>query len=140
KATGLSDREAATAIKSGIKRGKKDPRHPETRQGVAGGRASGAARGKKTMADSAAVLPFTEDTASKTGDLDDAEVSPFGPGDDLEPPEWMDDEQLASSEEQPSAEQPLRGLRHLGAVAVLGRERLLELAAKPIDYVWVDVA
>jgi hypothetical protein len=42
--------------------------------------------------------------------------------------------------ERPSAEEPLRGLQHLGAVALLGRARIEELAATPIDYVWRDIA
>lgn len=41
---------------------------------------------------------------------------------------------------QPSFEEPLRGLRHLGAVALLGRSKILELAARPICYVWQDIA
>jgi hypothetical protein len=40
----------------------------------------------------------------------------------------------------PTAADPLRGLRHLGIVAVMGRQRLLDLAAKPIAYVWQDIA
>jgi hypothetical protein len=77
---------------------------------------------------------------------DDGTVDAFGAtADDIgEPPHGRFDEgeQLgeSSSSEQPTAQQPLRGLRHLGAVALLGRERILELAAKPIAYVWQDIA
>lgn len=40
----------------------------------------------------------------------------------------------------PTAEEPLQGLPHLAAVALRGRDRILELAAKPVDYVWQDIA
>lgn len=40
----------------------------------------------------------------------------------------------------PSVDEPLRGLRHLGPIAVLGAERLKSLAAEPIDYAWDDIA
>src|SRR5688572_6918437 len=58
-------------------------------------------------------------------DLTDA----FGPG---EPPEWMDDDESHVATEPPTAADPLRGLPHLAAVALIGRERILDLAAKPI--------
>jgi hypothetical protein len=40
----------------------------------------------------------------------------------------------------PTAEDPLRGLQHLSVVALLGREKLLELAARPVDYIFQDIA
>lgn len=42
--------------------------------------------------------------------------------------------------EGPSAAEPLRGLAYLGKVALIGRDRILELAATAVDYVWVDIA
>jgi AAA domain len=42
--------------------------------------------------------------------------------------------------QQPTATEPLRGLTHLGPVALVGRSRILELAAQPIDYVWEHIA
>ena len=41
---------------------------------------------------------------------------------------------------RPTAADPLRGLAHLAAVAVVGRQRLLDLAAAPVRYVWQDIA
>jgi hypothetical protein len=67
-------------------------------------------------------------------------ASPIEADDTSAPTSWLDDTEQPDSSEQPTAEQPLRGLRHLGAVAVVGRERILELASKPIEYVWVDIA
>lgn len=42
--------------------------------------------------------------------------------------------------ERPTADDPLRGLQHLSVVALLGREKLLELAARPVDYIFQDIA
>jgi len=42
--------------------------------------------------------------------------------------------------ETPTAAEPLRGLRHLGPMAVMGRARLLDLAAQPAVFVWKDIA
>lgn len=41
--------------------------HPETKAGVAGGKASGAARGERTDPDSGSVPAFIDDTAQRTG-------------------------------------------------------------------------
>ena len=41
---------------------------------------------------------------------------------------------------RPTDDSPLLGLEHLGPVAVVGRKRLIELAAQPIEYVWQDIA
>jgi hypothetical protein len=40
----------------------------------------------------------------------------------------------------PTAAEPLRGLAHLGPLAVVGRDRILALAAEPVRYVWQDIA
>src|SRR5437870_2336620 len=40
----------------------------------------------------------------------------------------------------PTAANPLYGLEKLGAVAIVGRDRILELAAKPVVYLWQDIA
>jgi len=40
----------------------------------------------------------------------------------------------------PTAGDPLRGLTLLAAVAILGRKRILELASKPVVYIWQDIA
>lgn len=39
----------------------------------------------------------------------------------------------------PTAREPLRGLKHLPKVAVLGREAILALAAQPAVYAWQDI-
>lgn len=49
-------------------------------------------------------------------------------------------ERRGPSGQGPTADEPLRGLRHLGPVAVLGPDRLKALAAEPIDYAWDDIA
>lgn len=41
---------------------------------------------------------------------------------------------------RPSADNPLRGLKHLGPIALIGRDKILELAALPVRYVWQDIA
>src|SRR5690349_10672312 len=45
---------------------------------------------------------------------------------------------VSSKQDGPTAEKPLRGLKHLGAVATLGRSSLLALAEKPVSYLWRD--
>ncbi|HEY5375119.1 MAG TPA: AAA family ATPase, partial [Polyangiaceae bacterium] len=42
--------------------------------------------------------------------------------------------------EEPTAAEPLRGLEYLGKVALVGRDRILELASTPVEYVWMDIA
>lgn len=42
--------------------------------------------------------------------------------------------------EPPTAQEPLRGLKHLGAVAVVGREAVLALASMAVEYLWQDIA
>lgn len=42
--------------------------------------------------------------------------------------------------EKPTADNPLRGLRHLGKVALIGRDRIIAKAREPINYVWQDIA
>ncbi len=43
-------------------------------------------------------------------------------------------------EQGPSADAPLRGLEHLARVAVVGRESLIELAERPVVWLWEHVA
>jgi hypothetical protein len=114
---GLGKQETRATIGSGLKKGKTEPRHPPERQPS---------------------VRFSGGPPDDPG-LDD-ELSAFGPSDELEGPEWLNEGEANSEEEQPTLEQPMRGLRHLGAVALVGRERILELAAKPIEYVWIDIA
>lgn len=40
----------------------------------------------------------------------------------------------------PTLKEPLQGLKHLGPIAIVGRERILRLAATPVSYVWQDIA
>ncbi len=40
----------------------------------------------------------------------------------------------------PTGTDPMRGLHHLPLVALLGRQRIKDLAAKPVDYLWQDIA
>jgi len=40
----------------------------------------------------------------------------------------------------PTAGDPLRGLEHLPQVILFGRERILKLAATPVEYLWQDIA
>lgn len=46
----------------------------------------------------------------------------------------------ARSKEMPTADDPLRGLEHLRKVAVMGSQRLAELARKRIVYLWDQIA
>lgn len=41
---------------------------------------------------------------------------------------------------EPTAEDPLRGLNHLPKVAVVGRDRILELASRPVVWIWDFIA
>ena len=73
----------------------------------------------------------------------DPEIDDLDPTDAFAPdelPSGRFDDEETENVERPTSEHPLRGLRHLGAVALVGRKRILELAAKPIEYVWVDIA
>jgi hypothetical protein len=60
-----------------------------------------------------------------------AETPPDMPDDDEREPEPV---------EQPTADEPLRGLEHLAPLATFGRDRLLSLAAEPVSYVWQNIA
>lgn len=40
----------------------------------------------------------------------------------------------------PTATNPLRGLEHLASLALVGRQRILDLASAPITYVWDGIA
>jgi hypothetical protein len=42
--------------------------------------------------------------------------------------------------EGPTADAPLRGLEHLSKVAVIGRDRIVELAERPIVWLWENIA
>jgi hypothetical protein len=57
-----------------------------------------------------------------------------GEGDIAEPGD------IKSGGAEPTADDPLHGLEHLAAVALLGRDRILALAKKLIEYVWKDIA
>lgn len=61
------------------------------------------------------------------------------PWQDDPPPGRFDDEEPAPAE-VPTALEPLRGLPALAAVALVGRDRILEIAHKPIAFVWRDIA
>lgn len=75
--------------------------------------------------------------AKSNGSAHEPPPDDFGPvdydeaGSSAEPPE---------PSEKPTEAEPLRGLTHLARVATLGRARILELAARPPDYVWQDIA
>jgi hypothetical protein len=73
-----------------------------------------------------------------------------------EPPEWLNDNgapfpmpfgdepvsnvvPIKGMREGPVKGEPFRGLTHLPRVALLGRARVLELAAADIEYLWVDI-
>jgi hypothetical protein len=59
------------------------------------------------------------------------------------PPEGFGDDEPATHEQPnatPTFEAPLAALPKLGAVAIMGRDRILELAAKPVVYIWQDIA
>jgi len=70
--------------------------------------------------------------------------TPEPPPDDFGPTDYDDagvpDNETPGPTEKPTAAEPLRGLPHLARVATLGRARILELAAKPTEYVWQDIA
>src|SRR5882762_8966311 len=42
------------------------------------------------------------------------------------------------SSDNPTAADPLRGLTHLGPLAVHGAQRIRELAAQPVNWTWQD--
>jgi hypothetical protein len=46
----------------------------------------------------------------------------------------------AKAAEPPTAAEPLRGLEQLAAVAIIGRSNVLELATRPVVYLWRDIA
>lgn len=77
---------------------------------------------------------------------DESEESREQDQDPGEPPAWMfDDDSRENPHEEnpretPTVEAPLKGLESLARVALIGRQRILELAAQPIDYVWADIA
>lgn len=50
------------------------------------------------------------------------------------------DEPPSDAADGPTAEDPFRGLTNLAPIAVIGRDRILELAAKPVRYVWQEIA
>ncbi len=64
------------------------------------------------------------------------------------PPEWMNDAATTNVvplrgkplPPGPTAKEPLQGLKHLPSVALIGRERMLELAQKKVMYLWQDIA
>lgn len=61
------------------------------------------------------------------------------------PPSWMFDGDEAPSNvvgirPGPTKDDPFRGLGHLPAIALFGRERILKLAATPVEYLWKDIA
>lgn len=47
---------------------------------------------------------------------------------------------LRPMREGPTTGDPFRGLEHLPRVALIGRKRMLELAATPVEYLWHDIA
>jgi hypothetical protein len=60
--------------------------------------------------------------------------APFAVDDD---PAYAND---ATAGLDPTADDPLRGCPLLSKIAIVGRERILEMAERPIDYVWQDIA
>jgi hypothetical protein len=40
----------------------------------------------------------------------------------------------------PTLEDPFRGIARLAGAALLGRDRIVDLAARPIEYLWADIA
>ena len=54
--------------------------------------------------------------------------------------EFFDDNVVEIERAAPTADDPLRGLTHLGAVAIIGRARLHALAASRVTYAWQDYA
>jgi len=67
--------------------------------------------------------------------MDDCDEAP-PPADHDAPP----DVQAAGTSAGPTADEPLRGLKHLGPIALFGRQRIHEIAQQPISYIWQDVA
>ncbi|MEI9940368.1 MAG: AAA family ATPase [Pseudomonadota bacterium] len=114
-AAGMKHREAITTINSAFKGGMKEPRSAPPREQ--------APRWNK-------IGPVQDDYVPSDSDAPDA--PPFetsGMGGSPPPPL-----------EEPTAAEPLRGLEYLGKVALVGRDGILNLAATPIEYVWVDIA
>jgi hypothetical protein len=67
------------------------------------------------------------------------------PGFEEGPPPGLFDEDEAPSNvvpmrAGPTKDDPFRGLVHLPAIALFGRERILKLAATPVEYLWKDIA
>jgi hypothetical protein len=68
---------------------------------------------------------------------DEHAVDVFGRVEDYGGAESLD---VTNGDERPTADDPLRGLGHLAAVALMGRARILDLARRPVSYVWQDIA
>ena len=78
----------------------------------------------------------------------DDDGAPFAPDEEREG--IRDEPSSADSDERqrrtvremtgPTADEPLRGLKHLASVATVGRDRILALAAEQVVYAWQDIA
>ncbi|HEY1959269.1 MAG TPA: AAA family ATPase [Polyangiaceae bacterium] len=55
-------------------------------------------------------------------------------------PEPPPDLPVEATQEQPTADEPLRGVPELARVAITGRAALLALASRPVHYLWQDIA
>jgi hypothetical protein len=63
----------------------------------------------------------------------------FNEGPELVPPPMTNGKAIATPK-APTADDPLRGLEHLSKVAVVGRDRIVELADRPIVWLWENIA
>lgn len=62
-------------------------------------------------------------------------------GDEMPP--WLDDgapSNVVAMRMGPTKEDPFRGLEHLPAIALFGRNRILKLAETKVEYLWQDIA
>jgi hypothetical protein len=114
RACGLGEHEIQATLASGMEAGRKEPRSAPPRPSRA------------VPANDNGPDDYLDDLLDSSGE---ASELPDRNGETAEP----------LPQEQPTAEEPLRGLTHLAAVALVGRDRILEMAAKPIDYVWKDI-
>ncbi len=114
-ACGMKEREAKATIASAFKGGMKEPRSAPPREQAPRWNNVSPAQNDYVPSDSDAPDAPPFETSGMGG-------SPPGP------------------REEPTAAEPLRGLEYLGKVALVGRNGILELAATPIEYVWVDIA
>lgn len=107
---GLGEHEITATIASGMGKGMQEPRE----------------------------IPDREPRARSNGNGGGPD-EPWEPSDSDAPDAPPESEGAKSPPPGPTPDEPLRGLKHLGPIALVGRQRMLEIAAIPIAYVWQGI-